>query len=630
MMINPSDNLRRGRRNLEGISGLSIIDDLQWDHLSKSFYLHVCIEVEDSSPFIPSKTEWYISIDPAYPYGDIEVYPSVQNGITCTFPHQSNNHSLAKNNLWRMGKICLSFNSISLGIHAFDKEPSSVDDRLLWYVERAALWVRSAAKNELTAAGDVFELPDFSPTDSELFAFSEDPVSFIQWQDSDKNCGYASIRRIRNSVGTPLSYVSSFLSNDEEKIYWPSWGSYFSDRAEEPETLALWIRLNEPLCINNWQAPMTFEELQEACSRQGVDFFEILRAHAYRFRDGQSHFVIFGFPIPRRIGEEPEEITWQAIRLPILSFKNRTNPRFQSGKKACSSGVPLGVPHGFRPGEIGWWQNDKQAVLKKSAPLLWIKSENWNKRSIIARGQLSNSLCKNRVAVIGAGSLGSMVSELLIRGGVNCLSCVDGDTLSMGNLCRHTLTLQDIERPKSEVLAEHLKSINPHARIMAYKSFYSFSSSGFSSSDLKKYDIVIDTTGIDQVLAMLSQAASKKKVIMSASVGLGAKRVYICLFKKANPNTSAFLDLISPYLFLDRKDCSAKMSDLPRDGLGCWHPLFPASASDMWLAASISQKALESFIDDSDHLSLVLVYEAQYRGSIFSGYTPAEVVYDVV
>ena len=103
MMINPSDNLRRGRRNLEGISGLSIIDDLQWDHLSKSFYLHVCIEVEDSSPFIPSKTEWYISIDPAYPYGDIEVYPSVQNGITCTFPHQSNNHSLAKNNLWRMG-----------------------------------------------------------------------------------------------------------------------------------------------------------------------------------------------------------------------------------------------------------------------------------------------------------------------------------------------------------------------------------------------------------------------------------------------------------------------------------------------------------------------------------------------
>ena len=86
-----------------------------------------------------------------------------------------------------MGKICLSFNSISLGIHAFDKEPSSVDDRLLWYVERAALWVRSAAKNELTAAGDVFELPDFSPTHSELFAFSEDPVSFIQWQDSDKN-----------------------------------------------------------------------------------------------------------------------------------------------------------------------------------------------------------------------------------------------------------------------------------------------------------------------------------------------------------------------------------------------------------------------------------------------------------
>lgn len=44
-MVNPSDKLRRGRRRIEEVAGLSIIDDLQWDQENKVFYIHICIEI---------------------------------------------------------------------------------------------------------------------------------------------------------------------------------------------------------------------------------------------------------------------------------------------------------------------------------------------------------------------------------------------------------------------------------------------------------------------------------------------------------------------------------------------------------------------------------------------------------
>ncbi len=629
-MVNPSDKLRRGRRRIEEVTGLSIIDDLQWDQENKVFYIHICIEIEKSSSIVPLRSEWYITIDPAYPYGDIEVYPGTQNSIDCTFPHQSSNYHVAKNGLWRMGKLCVAFNSQGLGLHAFDKEPLTADDRLFWYAERTVLWVRNAANNTLVMKDDFFELPDFSPSFREQFAYNEDQVSMMQWEDSDELFGLAQIQTFKNVVGTTISYVTAFLSKDCGSIYRPCWGDNLVNRQSSDGHLALWLKLKKPLCVKNWQAPMTFSELQEACLEQGVDFFKVLEDKASFFRDGYSHLVLFGFPVPKRIGQAAEEFVWQALRLPRLSYLHCVNPKFHSGKKKSSPGDALGVPCGYRPGEVGWWKNDRQSIIMPNRELCWIRSENWSNHSIVARGHHSQELCRKRVAIIGAGSLGSTLSELLVRGGVMQLCCIDGDAVFQGNLCRHNLTFENLGQFKSEALAKRLSEINPHARIASFVDYLNLNPDNTTTPDLSAYDTIIDTTGNDQVLEMLGQIADKRKLILSASVGLGANRLYLCMFKKKSPDISAFFEKISPYLIADRKECDVRMSDLPRDGIGCWHPLFPATASDMWIAAGLTQKALEKFAECREHDSLMVVYERKDCINTFDGLMPIEVLYDVV
>ena len=89
--------------------------------------------------------------------------------------------------------------------------------------------------------------------------------------------------------------------------------------------------------------------------------------------------------------------------------------------------------------------------------------------------------------------------------------------------------------------------------------------------------------------------------------------------------TSDFSRLCEPYFQLDREECD--IGELPRDGIGCWHPLFPARADDMWLAAATSIKVLEAFCMDAEHSTLTAILENKYVGGIFAGYQPVEIKY---
>lgn len=61
------------------------------------------------------------------------------------------------------------------------------------------------------------------------------------------------------------------------------------------------------------------------------------------------------------------------------------------------------------------------------------------------------------VAIVGCGSLGAGVAELLIRSGVGSITLIDNDDLTWGNVARHALGGQDVGRLKVEVLAERLR-----------------------------------------------------------------------------------------------------------------------------------------------------------------------------
>lgn len=80
----------------------------------------------------------------------------------------------------------------------------------------------------------------------------------------------------------------------------------------------------------------------------------------------------------------------------------------------------------------------------------------------------SAEILKNKtVAVAGCGGLGSNIAISLVRSGVGHLIIADFDKVELSNLNRQQFVREDIGKPKVEVLAEHLKNINPEVKITA-------------------------------------------------------------------------------------------------------------------------------------------------------------------
>jgi sulfur carrier protein ThiS adenylyltransferase len=68
---------------------------------------------------------------------------------------------------------------------------------------------------------------------------------------------------------------------------------------------------------------------------------------------------------------------------------------------------------------------------------------------------------KQRIAVAGAGGLGSNAAVMLARTGFKFFEIIDRDNIEASNLNRQDYTFADIGRPKVEALKERLLGINP-------------------------------------------------------------------------------------------------------------------------------------------------------------------------
>lgn len=82
-------------------------------------------------------------------------------------------------------------------------------------------------------------------------------------------------------------------------------------------------------------------------------------------------------------------------------------------------------------------------------------------RNIRAFGPaIQGALGDLRVGIVGCGGTGSIIAEQLVRLGVKRVLLVDPDRLSESNLTRvYGSTVADVDRPKVEILAEHLSRI---------------------------------------------------------------------------------------------------------------------------------------------------------------------------
>ena len=89
--------------------------------------------------------------------------------------------------------------------------------------------------------------------------------------------------------------------------------------------------------------------------------------------------------------------------------------------------------------------------------------------SLVPRGGGSLDLRGKSVLLVGCGSVGSELALRLTSAGVGHLTVSDPDKLSEENLYRHTLSLKDIGRLKSEALADEIALKHPWAQVTHWR-----------------------------------------------------------------------------------------------------------------------------------------------------------------
>jgi len=151
----------------------------------------------------------------------------------------------------------------------------------------------------------------------------------------------------------------------------------------------------------------------------------------------------------------------RCLFLPVTpQFDEATEYRFLEGEPGIDSAewflrISEGTPEAFCT-----------ASNECVAPLLIPAETDLYSRS---KGLLEVGVLRERtVLVIGLGSFGSEIADGLARAGVGRFLLADYDRVEPHNLARHTASLQDLGRLKTEVVKDKILGKNPYAHVETF------------------------------------------------------------------------------------------------------------------------------------------------------------------
>jgi molybdopterin/thiamine biosynthesis adenylyltransferase len=134
-----------------------------------------------------------------------------------------------------------------------------------------------------------------------------------------------------------------------------------------------------------------------------------------------------------------------------------------------------------------------------------------------------------KVALVGLGSVGSKVAEILARADTRHMVLVDGDVMLPGNIERHILDWRDVGVRKVEGVTRRLLQIAPHIDITKAPGNLNWQVSAKGQASrmdaIAGCDLIIDATGDPATTLMLGAVAhANGRAFLTASVfegGLG-------------------------------------------------------------------------------------------------------------
>lgn len=210
------------------------------------------------------------------------------------------------------------------------------------------------------------------------------------------------------------------------------------------------------------------------------------------------------------------------------------------------------------------------------------------------------NLSEKKIALLGCGTIGGYLAELLLRNGAGCskgyVHLYDDDIYKPSNFGRHTLSSHDFGWPKSHSLAARLQdSVYLQTNIVGFNKQFPI-----STDIMQKYDIIIDATGRPPV--------SKRIAAVVREIPSGQRPFIIHAFNDGNGRVSkVFIDngsscygcmISNPQKYrngIDSRFYNVDMSNEKNKTCGSTYTPYDAAVSN--ITASLAQMAVLSTLE---------------------------------
>ncbi|MFT7505505.1 MAG: tRNA A37 threonylcarbamoyladenosine dehydratase [Gammaproteobacteria bacterium] len=134
-----------------------------------------------------------------------------------------------------------------------------------------------------------------------------------------------------------------------------------------------------------------------------------------------------------------------------------------------------------------------------------------------------NKLQHANVCVIGIGGVGSWVAEALARSGINKLTLIDLDDVSISNINRQLHALNStLNQSKIEVMSERIADINPDCHTQLIEDF--ITPENVSEYLCDNFDVVIDAADSVMAKAAIIAYCKRQKIKVICIGGAGGQR----------------------------------------------------------------------------------------------------------
>lgn len=157
---------------------------------------------------------------------------------------------------------------------------------------------------------------------------------------------------------------------------------------------------------------MTYKELYTLTTAHGIDLYKLLCDAYVKATNAKPRVLLLGVPISEVIDGPAVQIHWQPIRLPFIKL---------------TGGFRAGAPQAV---EIA------RRLFHEQCSLDWLDAQNGDLSMVSSRGKMPLTLRESNILLIGAGAVGSVLAECLLRGACEHLTILDEDKLEIGNMSR--------------------------------------------------------------------------------------------------------------------------------------------------------------------------------------------------